>query len=97
MSVKDMPYDERLRKLKLPTMTYQRAKDLMMEVWKHINSYDTAVSSPTIQFTRSAQYPFQLKRFNSKGSQSKFFNSLAPTLCNDIPLAIREAECRNTF
>ena len=51
-SVKGMPYEERLRKLKLPTMTYRRARGLMMEVWKHINSYDTAVISPTFQFTR---------------------------------------------
>ena len=69
----------------------------MMEVWKHINSYDTAVSSPTFQFTRSARYPLQLKRFNSKGSQSKSFYHLAPTLWNDLPLAVREAECINTF
>ena len=68
-----------------------------MEVWKHINSYDTAVISPIFQFTRSARYPLQLKRFNSKGSQSKSFYHLAPTLWNDLPLAVREAECRNTF
>ena len=84
-SVKGMPYEERLRKLKLPTMTYRRARGLMMEVWKHINSYDTAVISPTFQFTRSAWYPFQLKRFNSRGSQSKSFYHLAPTLWNDLP------------
>ena len=69
----------------------------MMEVWKHINSYDTAVISPTFQFTRSARYPLQLKRFNSKGSQSKSFYHLAPALWNDLPLAVRETECRNTF
>ena len=96
-SVKGMPYEERLRKLKLPTMTYRRARGLMMEVWKHINSYDTAVISPTFQFTRSARYPLQLKRFNSKGSQSKSFYHLAPALWNDLPLAVRETECRNTF
>ena len=66
-SVKGMPYEERLRKLKLPTMTYRRTRGLMMEVWKHINSYDTAVISPTFQFTRSDRYPLQLKHFNSKG------------------------------
>ena len=96
-SVKGMPYEERLRKLKLPTITYRRARGLMMEVWKHINSYDTAVISPTFQFTRSARYPLQLKRFNSKGSQSKSFYHLAPALWNDLPLAVRETECRNTF
>ena len=68
-----------------------------MEVWKHINSYDTAVISLTFQFTRSARYPLQLKRFNSKGSQSKSFYHLTATLWNDLPLAVREAECRNTF
>ena len=91
-SVKGMPYEEWLRKLKLPTMTYRRARGLMMEVWKHINSYDTVVISPTFQFTRLARYPLQLKRFNSKGSQSKSFYHLAPTLWNDLPLAVREAE-----
>ena len=47
-SVKGMPYEERLRKLK-PTMTYRHARGIMMEVWKHINSYDIAVISPTFQ------------------------------------------------
>ena len=56
-SVKGMPYEERLMKLKLPTITYRRARGLMMEVWMHINSYDTPVISPTFQFTRSARYP----------------------------------------
>ena len=40
-SVKGMPYEEQLRKLKLPTMTYRRARGLMMEVWKHINWLQT--------------------------------------------------------
>ena len=84
-SVNGMPYEERLSKLKQSTMTYRRARGLMMEVWKHINSYDTAVISPTFQFTRSARYPLQLQRFNSKGSQSKSFYHLAPTLWNDPP------------
>ena len=87
-SVKGMPYEKRSRKLKLPTMTYQRARDLLMEVWKHINSYDIAVISPTFQFTGSARYPLQLKRFNSKGSQSKSFYHLAATLWNYLPLAV---------
>ena len=56
-----------------------------MEVWQHINSYDTAVISLTFQLTRSTRYPLQLKRFNSKGSQSKSFYHLAPPLWNDPP------------
>ena len=72
-NVKGMPYEERLMKLKLPTMTYRRARGLVMAMWKHINSYDTAVISPTFQVNRSARYPIHLKRFNSKGSQSKSF------------------------
>ena len=96
-SVKGMPYEERLGKLKLLTMTFWRSRGLMVEVWKHINSYDTVVISPTFHFTRSVRYPLQLKRFNSKGSQSKSFCHLAPTLWNDLPLAVREAECRYTF
>ena len=44
-SVKGMPYEELLRKLKLPTMTCRRARGLMMEVWKHINSSPPTFSS----------------------------------------------------
>ena len=36
--------------------------------------------------------PLTSKRFNSKGSQSKYFYHLAPTLWNDLLLAVREAE-----
>ena len=99
VSFKYMPYEVRRRKIKLPTMTYRRTRGLMIELCKHINSYDTAAISPTFQFTRSARYPIQLKRFNSKGSQSESFYRLAPTLWNDTPLGfrLREAECMNIF
>ena len=56
-SVKGMPYEERIRKLKLPTMTYQRARGLMMEVWKHINSYDTAVISTNLPVYQIGSVP----------------------------------------
>ena len=55
----------------------------MMAVCKHLNSYDTAVISPIFKFTISAWYPLQVKRINSKGSQSKSF----------YYLAVGEAEC----
>ena len=57
-SVKDMPYEEQSRKFKLPAITYWRARGMKMEVWKHINSYGTAVILQTFQFTRAARYPF---------------------------------------
>ena len=68
-----------------------------MEVWKYIKSYDTAVISQPSCLLDQLGTPLQLKCFNSKGSQSKSFYHLAPTLWIDLTLAVGEAECRNTF
>ena len=45
ISLKTLPYKERLRKLKLPTVKYRRLRGDMFEVFKIINMYST-VSVP---------------------------------------------------
>ena len=80
-----MPYEEQSRKFKLPAITYWRARGMKMEVWKHINSYGTAVILQTFQFTRAARYPLQLKRFNYKVSQSKSILSFGTYIMERSP------------
>mgnify|MGYP003343747904 CR=1 FL=1 len=36
----NLDYEERLRRLKLPTLVYRRARGDMIEVWKHFHTYN---------------------------------------------------------
>ena len=42
----DIPYHERLKALELPTLAYRRARGDMIEVFKHIHTYDINSLSP---------------------------------------------------
>ena len=41
--------------------------------------------------------PPSVQMFHLKGGQSTPYYHLVPTLWNDLHLAVRESECRNTF
>ena len=40
MSIKDLDYPDRLRKLKLPILMYRRARGDMVEIFKYFHTYD---------------------------------------------------------
>ena len=42
-------YGERLKLLRLPTLSYRRARGEMIEVWKHYHVYDHNDIAPTFQ------------------------------------------------
>ena len=46
-------YGEGLKLLRLPTLSYQRARRAMIEVWKHYHVYDPKVIAPTFQRERT--------------------------------------------
>ena len=50
ISLKTLPYKERLRKLKLPTLKYRRLRGDMIEVFKIINNMYSTVSVPVLPF-----------------------------------------------
>ena len=50
-----LDYPDRLRALDLPTLAYRRARGQMIEVWKHINTYDPDIITQTFQYSASAR------------------------------------------
>jgi len=54
ISLKTLPYKERLRRLKLPTLKYRRLREDMIEVFKIINNMYSTVSVPVLPFAPSS-------------------------------------------
>ena len=57
----NLSYEERLKKLDLPTLLYRRARGDMIEVYKHLNIYHKETLPPRFQISRSKRnHDFQL-------------------------------------
>ena len=54
-------YGERLKLLRLPTLSYRRARGEMIEVWKHYHVYDPKVIAPTFQRARTRRKMYQIQ------------------------------------
>ena len=63
---KDLSYEERLRKLELPTLAYRRLRGSMIEVFKIINIYDKEITSP-----------FNIRETTTRGHSLKIFAKTA--------------------
>ena len=63
---KDLSYEERLRKLELPTLAYRRLRGSMIEVFKIINIYDKEITSP-----------FDIRETTTRGHSLKIFAKTA--------------------
>ena len=46
-------YSEKLKLLRLPTLSYRSVRGEMIEVWKHYHVYDLRVIAPTFQRART--------------------------------------------
>ena len=94
-------YGERLELLRLPTLSYRRARGEMIEVWKHYHVYDPNVISPTFQRARSRRKMYQIQRLRPgdgvRGAQSCSFYYLAPVAWNNLPVSVMESNTINTF
>ena len=58
----NLTYEERLRKIDLPTLAHRRKRGDMIEVFKHATTYDKSSLSPTIRFSQrpSRQHKYQI-------------------------------------
>ena len=81
IGMKDMDYESRLRKLKLPSLEYRRVRGDLIEVYKichHI--YDPVTTSPLLTFahsnTRAHNYKLNKPRVNTKQFQHFFSNPI---------------------
>ena len=101
--LKDLSYEERLRKLNLPTLEFRRERGDMIEVYNHIHRYDrNVISSNFRQQTRpSRKHKFQLVENRPvdgvRGNQFNAFYFRTNRRWNDLPSKVVDAETVNTF
>ena len=102
--IKNLCYPERLRKLKLPTLSYRRITGQMIEVYKIINNiYDKNVSENSLTFRPNADfnlrgnaYTLEQKR-NYKPECKHFFCNIVVIIWNTLPNNVVLSESLNVF
>jgi hypothetical protein len=101
--LKDLSYEERLRKLNLPTLEFRRERGDMIEVYNHIHRYDRNVISSNFrqQSRPSRKHKFQLVENRPvDGVRGKQFNSFyyrTNRRWNNLSNKVVDAETVNTF
>lgn len=87
----NLPYEERLRLLDLPTLEFRRMMSDMVEVFKHLHVYDVSTIPDrfTLRTRPSRKHAFQLLPNFSKdgvwGAQTKSFYFRCINTWNDLP------------
>ena len=104
--LKDIPYEERLRILKLHSLHYRRIRGDMIETWKHFNEYDKRVFPESFkmqQFTRPIRNKHELQlvqgmptRRYGKCLASSFYYRV-PRLWNKLPAKVVNSKTINAF
>ena len=98
-----LTYQERLEKLKLPTLSYRRLRGDLIEIYKHFHRYDQEVIPPSfIRRARpSRQHKYQIHEFNpaggERGPQSNFLYHRIVRIWNELPRNTVASENINTF
>ena len=94
----NIEYSERLRRLNLPTLVYRRMRGDVIEIFKHLHTYDVETLSPSFQLRNrpSRKHGFQLRQRKAKdglrGIQSNGFYCRAVKLWNDLPRSVVYAQ-----
>ena len=92
--LRGLSYEEQLRSTKLPTLAYRRFRGDLIEVYKHLHSYDKAVI--TSSFACSARHPDKLAQTHRKSNldQRLFYHrvqqswNLLPASCRDLEITV---------
>ena len=99
----NLDYTERLKRLDLPTLVHRRRKGDMIEVYKHFNSYDKSILSPSFypreRPSRQHRYQLHVPKSNDgiRGAQSNSFYHRVAATWNNLPKNVAEAENINSF
>lgn len=98
-----MSYQERLERLKLPTLAYRRLRGDMIETYKHFHKYDPDIL-PTSFFPRnrpSRSHNFQLQPIKpldgERGVHKNSFYCRVVDLWNSLPCSVVDAPTMNSF
>ena len=100
-----LDYTERLKALKLTTLSYRRLRGDMIEIWKHINTYSDGTRPMNFKLVqrpiRSTCHPHQLYPPTAKdghtGVQSNNFYFRVAATWNALPVDVVTAETLNSF
>ena len=99
----ELPYEERLKKLDLPTLEYRRERGDMIEIYKHIHTYDKdAISQNFRRNTRlSRKHNYQLvENKPSDGVRGRQYNSFYfrnNRKWNNLPKKVVDSVTLNDF
>ena len=92
-TLKDLPYSDRLKRLRLPTLAYRRLRGDMIETYKIFNTYDTAATlnlQRNSSTTRGHQYKLCLGRSQRDIGKFRFSNRIVSPW-NSLPPDVVEA------
>ena len=101
--MKSMTYEERLKRLDLPTLLYRRERGDMIQVWNHFHSYDKSTLSPNFRSLprTNRKHPFQLTwnrpKDGARGRQQNSFYFRVSNKWNLLPHEVVGAESVDTF
>ena len=99
----DLDYEERLRRLDLPTLSYRRRRGDMIEMYKHFHFYDRETTSTSFnpQTRPSRKHKFQLyvrpSKDGARGVETNFFFQRTAETWNGLPAGVVNAEDINEF
>ena len=100
-SIKDLSYEERLKKLRLPTLTYRRARGDMIETYKMLSGeYDPEVNNLLRPSTDSATRGHSKKLFLQRAEKTvrqSYFTIRIVKLWNSLPSDVVTAPSLPSF
>ena len=101
-TLKDMNYEDRLRKLKMPTLKYRRIRGDMIEVFKILRGiYDQEVTSNILKLentTRTRGNDYKLKKMYCRKNIRKFsFSCRITNIWNSLPNEVINAKTVKNF
>ena len=98
--MKGLTYEERLKKLKLPTLSYRRLRGSMIEVYKIFHIYDKA-ATPCLPLsnlnTRGHNLKLYYSRSNKEHPKLHSFNQRVVHPWNSLPEDVVNSKNINTF
>ena len=101
--LQNLDYSERLKVLDLPTLIYRRARGDMIEVFKHVHSYDALMITSKFRLNPrpSRQHKYQLTMMapndGERGPQRNSFYYRTANTWNKLPKKVVEAGNINSF
>ena len=98
--LKDLSYPERLRKLKLPSLEYRRARGDMIETFKYLNGF-YQTQRPVFEKATTDQlrgHPLKLRKHRCRLNLRKnYFSNRIVNTWNDLPASVVTAPSVDSF